>query len=79
MKNSFSVTSASPSRTPIRSKNKFYYKHKNLFIRVIFKQLPKILIVHLKRFKYDEQYRRLVKLNWKIAFSFDIKLKSLEC
>ncbi|MFN9908000.1 MAG: hypothetical protein ACK56F_18025 [bacterium] len=38
------------------------------------RELPYNLIVHLKRFKYDDHYHRLIKFNWKIAFSFDLAI-----
>jgi ubiquitin C-terminal hydrolase len=30
--------------------------------------LPRILILHLKRFKYSEQHQNLIKLNHRVAF-----------
>lgn len=48
-----------------------------LIIRVVIKSLPDTLIVQFKRFKYDEKLNRLIKLNWKIAFSFNIRIDSV--
>ena len=42
--------------------------------KIILKKLPKTLIIHLKRFKYDEKFKRLMKLNWKIAFPLEIRI-----
>eukprot|EP01017_Pseudomicrothorax_dubius_P051361 TRINITY_DN9877_c0_g2_i3.p1 TRINITY_DN9877_c0_g2~~TRINITY_DN9877_c0_g2_i3.p1 ORF type:complete len:190 (+),score=33.43 TRINITY_DN9877_c0_g2_i3:619-1188(+) len=42
--------------------------------RVLIKFSPQTLIIHLKRFKYDETLRRMVKLNHRVAFTFDIRL-----
>ncbi|EGR30572.1 ubiquitin-specific protease, putative, partial [Ichthyophthirius multifiliis] len=44
--------------------------------RSLFKKLPKTLILHLKRFKYDEKYNRMQKLMHKIAFPLDIKIST---
>ena len=45
---------------------------------MVIKTLPNTLIFHFKRFKYDEALNRLIKLNWKIAFSFDIRIDSVK-
>ena len=39
--------------------------------------LPRILSIHLKRFKYDKNCR-MQKLNWKIAYPFEMKVKDFE-
>ncbi len=49
----------------------------NLIGRVMIKDLPETLIIHLKRFKYEKKLDRLVKLNWKIAFGLDLKIQTV--
>jgi len=44
--------------------------------KVLIKNLPNTLIIHLKRFKYDDQLKRLVKLNYKVAFPSDIRVEA---
>ncbi|KRX10354.1 hypothetical protein PPERSA_00834 [Pseudocohnilembus persalinus] len=43
--------------------------------KYLIEEFPKTLIIHLKRFKYDENYKRMIKVNTKVAFPFEIKLK----
>ena len=38
------------------------------------KVLPQILVLHLKRFKYMEHVGRFVKLSYRVAFPFELKL-----
>lgn len=45
--------------------------------RTLVKKLPNSLIVHLKRFKYEEHTKRMVKLSHRIAFPSDIRLKAV--
>ncbi|KAI8836798.1 hypothetical protein BJ741DRAFT_605213 [Chytriomyces cf. hyalinus JEL632] len=42
--------------------------------RMKIKSLPNILVVHLKRFKYQENLQRFMKLNYRVVFPFDLKL-----
>lgn len=44
---------------------------------MLIKSLPNTMIVHLKRFKYDEQMKRLVKLQYKVAFPSDIRVEAV--
>jgi len=44
--------------------------------KIMIKSLPNTLIVHMKRFKYDDQMKRLVKLNYKVAFPSDIRIEA---
>lgn len=38
------------------------------------KKLPKILALHLKRFKYMEQLQRYAKLSYRVVFPFELRL-----
>lgn len=38
------------------------------------KKLPRILAIHLKRFKYVEQQNRFAKLTYRVAFPHDLRL-----
>ncbi|ODV61058.1 cysteine proteinase, partial [Ascoidea rubescens DSM 1968] len=42
--------------------------------RIILKKLPKILSLHLKRFKYNEQLQRNVKLFHRVSFPLHLRL-----
>jgi len=42
--------------------------------RMKIKRLPKVLILHLKRFKYDERLQGFVKLSYPINFPFQLKV-----
>ncbi|KAI8620875.1 hypothetical protein BC830DRAFT_1190528 [Chytriomyces sp. MP71] len=42
--------------------------------RMKIKSLPNILAVHLKRFKYQENLQRFIKLNYRVVFPFELKL-----
>lgn len=44
--------------------------------RMKVKQLPRILCLHLKRFKYIEQYDRMRKLMYRVVFPFELKLRN---
>ena len=38
------------------------------------KKLPNILALHLKRFKYQEDVQRYIKLTYRVAFPFELRL-----
>lgn len=38
------------------------------------KRLPNILALHLKRFKYQEESGRYIKLSYRVAFPFELRL-----
>ena len=38
------------------------------------KKLPKILALHLKRFKYMEQLQRYTKLSYRVVFPIELRL-----
>jgi len=44
--------------------------------KILVNCLPNTLIIHLKRFKYDEQYKKLKKLTDKVAFPLDIRIET---
>lgn len=44
--------------------------------RTLIKTLPNFLSVHLRRFKYDEARKGIIKLMWLIPFPYKIKIKS---
>ncbi|KAK9808564.1 hypothetical protein WJX73_009169 [Symbiochloris irregularis] len=44
--------------------------------RMKVKMLPRILCLHLKRFKYIEQYDRMRKLMYRVVFPFELKLRN---
>ena len=45
-----------------------------LYSRMKIKKLPNILALHLKRFKYQEDSGRYVKLAYRVAFPFQLRL-----
>mmetsp|Transcript_23519 Transcript_23519/g.41682 ORF Transcript_23519/g.41682 Transcript_23519/m.41682 type:complete len:264 (+) Transcript_23519:247-1038(+) len=48
---------------------------------VLIKQLPKLLVCHLKRFKYSEELMRYQKLGYRVAFPSQLRLpnRTSEC
>lgn len=38
------------------------------------KKLPNILALHLKRFKYQEDVQKYIKLAYRVAFPFELRL-----
>ena len=38
------------------------------------KQLPNVLALHLKRFKYQEEVGRYIKLTYRVAFPMELRL-----
>ena len=42
--------------------------------RLRVKKLPQILALHLKRFKYVEQYNKFTKLSHRVVFPWELKL-----
>ncbi len=38
------------------------------------KRLPNVLALHLKRFKYQEELQKYVKLSYRVAFPFELRL-----
>jgi ubiquitin carboxyl-terminal hydrolase 9/13 len=38
------------------------------------KKLPNVLALHLKRFKYQEDVQRYIKLSYRVAFPFELRL-----
>ena len=42
--------------------------------RMKIKTLPNVLALHLKRFKYQEELGRYVKLNYRVTFPFQLRL-----
>jgi len=38
------------------------------------KKLPNILALHLKRFKYQEDLQKYIKLSYRVAFPFELRL-----
>eukprot|EP00158_Paraphelidium_tribonemae_P005325 Partr_v1_DN27279_c1_g1_i1_m38457 putative ubiquitin carboxyl-terminal hydrolase len=70
-------------RTEILSgRNKFYCDacgtYQEAEKRLKIHQLPRILVVHLKRFKYVEKMRRYVKLLNRVSFPLELRLQSAE-
>ena len=43
--------------------------------RTLIKNAPQVLICHLKRFKYSEEFRRYTKLNYRVAFPGQLRLE----
>ncbi|KAJ3016240.1 hypothetical protein HKX48_004151 [Thoreauomyces humboldtii] len=44
--------------------------------RMIVRKTPNILAVHLKRFKYQEQLQRYIKLSYRVPFPFELRLSN---
>ncbi|EGG24714.1 peptidase C19 family protein [Cavenderia fasciculata] len=44
--------------------------------RMKIKKLPNTLIIHLKRFKFVEQYQQFQKLNYRVVFPFEIIIQN---
>lgn len=42
--------------------------------RMKIKKLPNILALHLKRFKYQEQLQKYIKLTYRVVFPFELRL-----
>lgn len=42
--------------------------------RMKIKKLPSILALHLKRFKYQEQLQKYIKLTYRVVFPFELRL-----
>ncbi|KAH7916393.1 hypothetical protein BJ138DRAFT_1139639 [Hygrophoropsis aurantiaca] len=42
--------------------------------RMKIKRLPNVLALHLKRFKYQEDVQRYIKLTYRVAFPFELRL-----
>uniref|UniRef100_A0A7S3D5Z0 Ubiquitin carboxyl-terminal hydrolase n=1 Tax=Palpitomonas bilix TaxID=652834 RepID=A0A7S3D5Z0_9EUKA len=42
--------------------------------RMKVKELPRILVLHMKRFKYSERLQRFTKLNYRVSFPHDLRL-----
>ncbi|KAI0299917.1 hypothetical protein BC826DRAFT_905949 [Russula brevipes] len=42
--------------------------------RMKIKKLPNILALHLKRFKYQEELKKYIKLTYRVAFPFELRL-----
>jgi ubiquitin carboxyl-terminal hydrolase 9/13 len=38
------------------------------------KKLPNVLALHLKRFKYQEETQKYIKLAYRVAFPFQLRL-----
>lgn len=38
------------------------------------KRVPEVLVVHLKRFKYQEEEGKYVKLSYRVAWPFELRL-----
>ena len=45
-----------------------------VFFRMRVKKLPQILALHLKRFKYMEQYSRYIKVSYRVVFPLELRL-----
>jgi hypothetical protein len=56
----------------------FFFKRSNLFFfglnRMRIKKLPRILALHLKRFKYFEVFKQYKKLSYRVVFPFELRL-----
>lgn len=42
--------------------------------RMKIKRLPNVLALHLKRFKYQEDVQKYIKLTYRVAFPFELRL-----
>lgn len=42
--------------------------------RMKIKKLPNVLALHLKRFKFQEDVQKYIKLTYRVAFPFDLRL-----
>lgn len=43
-------------------------------LRMKIKKLPNVLALHLKRFKYQEESQKYIKLAYRVAFPFQLRL-----
>jgi ubiquitin carboxyl-terminal hydrolase 12/46 len=50
-----------------------------LFCRMRIKKLPRILALHLKRFKYFEVFKQYKKLSYRVVFPFELRLLNTVC
>ena len=46
----------------------------DILARMKIKKLPNVLALHLKRFKYQEDLRKYIKLTYRVAFPFELRL-----
>lgn len=47
------------------------------FNRTLIRKWPQTLIIHMKRFQYDEKFGTMRKLNYKIAFPLELKIAAV--
>lgn len=53
----------------------FVHKLIDLYIsRMKIKKLPNVLALHLKRFKFQEDVQKYIKLTYRVAFPFELRL-----
>jgi ubiquitin carboxyl-terminal hydrolase 9/13 len=48
--------------------------HVTMSHRMKIKKLPNILALHLKRFKYQEDLKKYIKLTYRVAFPLELRL-----
>jgi len=76
---SFSATAVADCRRP-RSGASCHFllalplAHVTISRRMKIKKLPNILALHLKRFKYQEDLKKYIKLTYRVAFPFELRL-----
>jgi ubiquitin C-terminal hydrolase len=64
-----------PRKGLIKNELKSFEKKINCFLfRMRIKKLPKILALHLKRFKYFEVFKQYKKLSYRVVFPFELRL-----
>ena len=49
-------------------------RHLIILSRMKIKKLPNVLALHLKRFKYQEDVGRYIKLTYRVAFPLELRL-----
>ena len=59
---------------PFCSLRSFYCQYNPCIYRMKIKKLPNVLALHLKRFKYQEDVAKYIKLTYRVAFPFELRL-----
>jgi ubiquitin C-terminal hydrolase len=68
------VLRSARGREAVRPFIVWIYHTTNICCRMKIKKLPNVLALHLKRFKYQEDVQRYIKLSYRVAFPFELRL-----
>ncbi len=51
----------------------------NFYLRMRIKKLPRVLALHLKRFKFMSNLNKYIKLTYRVVFPFELRLFNTVC